>query len=82
MYLFLNIKKSSIYFKNKIFLKYSLLDLKYVGLTRAKQLFANDYKTLENIASAKASDLCRKIDNLPLLTSAKIVTSAKVSNII
>lgn len=55
-----------------------LLELENVKATRAKQLFAAGYKTIEQIACSKDDDMVSKIRNLQPIAARKIIKSAKV----
>jgi POLQ-like helicase len=55
-----------------------LLELDNVRGSRAKQLFAAGYKTLEQVAVAKEDDMVAKIKNLPFGMAKKIIKSARV----
>ncbi|XP_014224131.1 helicase POLQ-like [Trichogramma pretiosum] len=64
-----------------------LMDLPYVKIGRAKQLYKAGYKTLQSIAKAKPKDLMNDIDNLSkkvvsqIISAAKLILMEKVENL-
>ncbi len=55
-----------------------LLEIDCVRTSRAKQLFAAGYKSIEILASTKPNDLINNVKNLPFPVAKKIIKSAQV----
>ncbi|OXU31363.1 hypothetical protein TSAR_014936 [Trichomalopsis sarcophagae] len=55
-----------------------LMDLPYVKIGRAKQLYKAGFKSLQLIAKAKPEDMMDKIEHLPRRVVSQIISSAKL----